>query len=132
MSILLIDDNPMNNYGYIDKLEKYYDVTVAVRLVSALRLIESRHFDIIIIDVMMPTQFLKSHNEAATGFEFYSERILPILNDQDSKPLILFWSRFGRTSFDEYFGDNKPDNVFFLHKNDDIDHLLKKIKLLLG
>lgn len=131
-AVLIIDDNPRDNSGYIDALKKIYNVDVAMRLVSAERLIQYRHYDIIIIDIMMPTQYLKSHSELTTGFVFYSERLLPILNDLDTKPLVLFWSRLRRTSFDEYFGDNKPDNVFFLQKNDDIDHLLKKIKLLLG
>jgi len=131
-SILLIDDNPLDNSSYIDALKKHYKVVVALRLTSAERLIKTHHYDMIIIDVMMPTQRLKSYNECTTGFDFYSERVLPILNNLDTKPLILFWSRFSRTSFDEYFGENKPDNVFFLQKNYDKNHLLNGIELLLN
>lgn len=50
-------------------------------LVSAKRLINFRQYDVIVIDVMMPTQRLKSHNECTAGFDFYSESLIPILND---------------------------------------------------
>ncbi len=131
-SILLIDDNPEDNSGYINVLKKYYNVDVAISLVSAKRLIKIRQYDVIVIDVMMPTHHLNSHNELTAGFDFYSEILLPILNDLDTKPLVLFWSRLYRDSFYRYFGDHKPDNVFFIHKNQNNDHLLKEIELLLG
>ena len=128
-SILLIDDNPLNNSGYIGALEGHYNVDVAMRLVSAERLIKSRLYDIIIIDVMMPTQNLTTHDETSTGYSFYYETLKPMLKDQ--MPIILFWSRLEEESFNRWFGEHKPDNVFFLHKNEDEDHLLKKIELLL-
>ena len=131
MSILLIDDNPKNNSGYIDELKKYYDVTVAMRLMSAERLMKSHHYDIIIIDVMMSTQYLKSNSELTAGFDFYSERLKPLLDNQNKKPLIVFWSRFYSDIFDMYFGEHKPDNVFFLHKDDNVNHLLNGLDLLL-
>ena len=130
-SILIIDDNPRNNSGYINELEKHYNVDVAMRFVAAERLLKSRHYDIIVIDVMMPTQRLENHHDERTsGFHFYRDSVRPILKDR--KPIIIFWSLFYDDCFDKFFGDQKPDNVFFLHKDSEDDSLLNYIELLLA
>ena len=73
--ILLLDDNPRNNSRYIKALEKEYDVTVALKMLSALRLLKTRIWDVVVIDVMMPTQILKEDNEMLAGFAFYEQEV---------------------------------------------------------
>ena len=73
--VLIIDDNPINNAKYIDVLKRDYDVSIAIWMRSALRLLKNSNWDIIVIDVMMPTQILSSDNEMRAGFEFYDSEI---------------------------------------------------------
>lgn len=126
--ILLIDDNPLNNFGYIEDLEKHYSVDVAMRLVSAERLLRSRKYDIIVIDVMMPTQRLGTHNETTTGFSFYKEK----LTKMNLNCIVVFWSRLGESFFKEYWRDNPPKNTFFIQKNDSNNHLTNKVNEILN
>ena len=69
--VLILDDNPRNNARYIDELKKEYEVTVAFKMIIALRLLKKKIWDAVVIDVMMPTQILKSDNEMKAGFSFY-------------------------------------------------------------
>lgn len=73
--VLIIDDNPINNSKYIDELKKVYDVTVALRMLSAIRLLKKSTWDVVVIDVMMPTQILSTNNEMKAGFDFYEQEV---------------------------------------------------------
>ena len=129
MNILLIDDNPRDNSGYIQELKKHHNVDVAIRVSSAKRLLEMKQYDIIIIDVMMPTQSLPTHSEMTTGYVFYNE----IISKLNLKTRVLFWSNLNEESCDKFFSNTTPVNTSFLHKDSlSDDHLLSYIDNLLS
>ena len=116
--ILIIDDNPINNAKYIDVLKRDYDVSIAIWMRSALRLLKNSNWDIIVIDVMMPTQILSSDNEMRAGFEFYDSEIKKL--NLSSK--IIFWSRLTDSCFDQNKYP-KSNGFYFVHKSEDANHL---------
>lgn len=116
--ILLIDDNPRNNSRYIKALEKEYDVTVAFKMLIALRLLKTRTWDVVVIDVMMPTQILKEDNEMLAGFAFYEQEVRKL----KLKCKVVFWSRLNDSCFDA--SKYPPSMGFrFVHKAEESDHL---------
>lgn len=123
--ILLIDDNPRNNSRYIKALEKEYDVTVAFKMLIALRLLKTRTWDVVVIDVMMPTQILKEDNEMLAGFAFYEQEVRKL----KLKCKVVFWSRLNVSCFDA--SKYPPSMGFrFVHKAEESDHLKKEIDKL--
>lgn len=123
--ILLLDDNPRNNSRYIKALEKEYDVTVALKMLSALRLLKTRIWDVVVIDVMMPTQILKEDNEMLAGFAFYEQEVRKL----KLQCKVVFWSRLNDSCFDT--SKYPPSKGFgFVHKADESDHLKKEIDKL--
>ena len=126
--VLILDDNPLNNSKYIEKVEQNYHVDKALKLVSAKRLIQSRDYDFIVIDVMMPTENYNIDDETTTGFVFYQTEVKGKVKNEHAQ--IVFWSRLEKDAFDEFWGDNSPNNTHFLHKTQDAEHLLNYIKYL--
>ena len=124
--ILIIDDNPINNAKYIDVLKSSYDVTVAIWMRSALRLLKSKKWDVVVIDVMMPTQILVTDDEMKAGFAFYDSEIKKL--NISSK--IIFWSRLSDSVFDpnKY---PKRCGFEFVHKSEDANHLKNVIDKLI-
>ena len=123
--ILIIDDNPRNNNEYILPLRKYFKVDVIMSLKTAERLIRVNNYEVIVIDIMMPTQDPAINNELETGLQFYKLRLAKLYPQQK----ILFWSRLTSESYDKFFSVNKPNNVSFLSKDrNDPSHLLNKIR----
>lgn len=125
--ILIIDDNPDNNEDYIMPVCKKYSVEVVMFLRSAERKLMHTHYDLIVIDIMMPSQNLKNSDEMRTGLSFYEEFILK--NSISSK--ILFWSRLPEEVFKDYT-KNKKGMLDFVQKTSDTDHLLRKVETLIG
>ena len=117
--VLILDDNPLNNKRYIEKVEQGYHVDPALKLVSAKRLINQHEYDYIVIDVMMPTENYDAEDETTTGFVFYQDEI----KDKDLKAQIIFWSRLEKEAYDTFFKGNPPANTHFLHKTQDEYHL---------
>lgn len=124
--VLILDDNPLNNKKYIEKVELNYHVDTVLRLVSAKRLIQSRDYDFVVIDVMMPTEKYDIDDETTTGFVFYQKEVEGKLKNEHAQ--IVFWSRLEKDGFDGFWGDNPPNNTHFLHKTQDAEHLLNYIK----
>lgn len=123
--VLIIDDNPINNSKYIDELKKVYDVTVALRMLSAIRLLKKSTWDVVVIDVMMPTQILSTNNEMKAGFDFYEQEVKKL--HLSSK--IIFWSRLNESCFDE--AKYPADKGFcFVHKSVESNHLRLQIDKL--
>ena len=123
--VLIIDDNPINNSKYIEELKKCYDVTVALRMLSAIRLLKKSRWDVVVIDVMMPTQILSTYNEMNAGFDFYDQKVKNL--HLSSK--IVFWSRLNASCFDE---EKYPASkgFCFVHKSEDSKHLKTQIDKL--
>lgn len=130
-NILIIDDNPLNVKDYIEPLKEKYAVTVNVSLKDSYRRIQMNHFDIIVIDIMMPTQWLKNRDELKTGLFFYIEKLREL--DKNNKRRYLFWSNLTQDTYDEFFKDTKPDNIDFVHKElRNIHHLYDKVVSMIG
>lgn len=127
--ILVVDDNPQNNSIYIDPLRQFYKVDVAMALSSAKRMMRNSNYDLIVIDVMMPTQNLSIDDELSTGFEFYKR----IVNPLDPNQKVLFWSNLTNSSYEKFFINDKKTHIDFLEKDHHNErHLLDKIKQKLG
>ncbi len=123
---LILDDNPENNKKYIEKVAQNYSLDIVFRLVSAKRLIQSRDYDFIVLDVMMPTENYEIDDETTTGFEFYKKEVEGKMKNKHAQ--IVFWSRLEKDAFYDFWGENSPNNTHFLHKTQDENHLLNYIK----
>src|SRR5207247_11405379 len=54
-SILIVDDEELNSEGLARRLQRYgYAVTVAKSGREAIELLGQRHFDLVLLDIMMP------------------------------------------------------------------------------
>lgn len=130
--ILIIDDNLYTNKEAISKVKdcRDYITQTTDRLWQAEELLQGYMFDVIVIDIMMPCKELKNKDELKAGLNFYEEKVKHIEGIENAK--ILFWSHLCSDVMDEFFGENKPDNVYFLQKDREDDaHLLNKIRELL-
>ena len=126
-NILIIDDNPHHYDDFILPVEEQYDVTVCMSLRDAERKILSYHYDLIVIDIMMPTIGVSTNDELKTGLYFYKEKLKPL---EKERPLLrfLFWSNLSQNTFDDFFHEDKPSNVGFVHKEPrNMNHLLEAI-----
>lgn len=127
--ILVLDDNPQNNSIYIDPLRLFYQVDVAMALSSAERMMKNRNYDLIVIDVMMPTQNLSIDDDLSTGFEFYKRKVKPLYPNLE----VLFWSNLTISSYEKFFKEDKKTYIDFLEKDNHKEkHLLDKIQQKLG
>lgn len=130
--ILIIDDNLYTNKEAISKVKdcRDYITQTTDRLWQAEELLERYVFDVIVIDIMMPCDGLKNKDELKAGLNFYEEKVKHIDGIENAK--ILFWSHLCSDVIGEFFGENKPDNVYFLQKDrNDEAHLLNMVKELL-
>ena len=94
-------------------------------MIIALRLLKKKIWDAVVIDVMMPTQILKSDNEMKAGFSFYDQEVKKL----NLKSKIIFWSRLGDTCFDTTkYPESK--GFCFVRKTEKSDHLKKEIDKL--
>ena len=100
--VLVIDDNPHSSHSYLEAVQSHFDVSVAYKIVTALRLIRERYYDYIVIDVMMPTQGMTSKYELTK---------------------VVFWSRLDKAVFTSFW-EYPPKNVSYLQKNVSPLHLL--------
>ena len=131
--ILIIDDNIYNYKDCINKVfdEGKYCTRSCSSLAKAEEYLGRYVFDVIVIDIMMPCPTLKNRDELKAGLNFYEEKMKQIDGIEETK--ILFWSNLSSHTFDEFFKDGKPNNVYFLHKDiDNENHLHEKIVELLN
>lgn len=111
--VLIIDDNPLNNEKYFSLVRETYDVDIEMTIDGAEYDLAGFHYDLVVIDIMMPVQGVKANNELSTGLFFYRERVegrYPGLK-------VLFWSNLTSEPYLQFFKDKKCDLVFFLQKN---------------
>lgn len=129
--IIIIDDNPENCEDYVAPLKGKYEVSISMSLRDAIRKIKMFDYDLIIIDIMMPTNGIKKKDELKTGLFFYEEYLKPL--EKEKELHILFWSNLSQRTYDDFFGECKPNNVDFAHKERrNKNHLLEKINELIG
>lgn len=130
-TIIIIDDNPLNYEDFIEPLREKYNVTVNISLRDSYRRIQMHHYDLIVIDIMMPTQWLNHKDELRTGLYFYLEKLKVL--DKDNKLRILFWSNLTEETYNEFFKNEKPENIDFIHKElRNTRHLYDKVVSMIG
>ena len=127
--VLVLDDNPRNNSLYTDPLAKHYDVEVLMAVSAVRRVMSHKKYDLIVIDVMMPTQDTGASSELITGLCFYKKSIV----DQYPQQKVLFWSNRSQEPFNQFFVEGKPDNVSFLRKDkNNPQQLLEEVIKIIG
>lgn len=130
--ILIIDDNLHNYRDAINKVmdKDGYCTTTCGNLKRAYDILQKRKYDVVVIDIMMPCPTLENKDELKAGLNFYEEKVKHIEGIENSK--ILFWSHLCSDVIDDFFCENKPDNVYFLQKDRDNEaHLLNMINELI-
>ncbi len=128
--IFLLDDNTAAFERSIEHLETRYEVMRCKDIISAIRRLQIRKYDCIIIDLMMPTRGLEIKDEFKAGFNFYLEQVK---RHQSNVP-VLFWSNLSDASFIQ-FKESHPDTcslLHFLHKTDDIYELESTVTEILN
>lgn len=114
--ILIIEDNPQCCEDHINVLKQKYDVSVTFSIYSAVRHLKLYYFDLVIVDIMMPTYGLDYKNEYTAGLDFYYLHIR--LNYPSMK--VLAWSA-ASSLFYSYIegkgGEKEFPNLYFVEKN---------------
>ena len=54
MKVLIVDDNPINQKFLYYSLKKYYEIETANNGLEAIRILEDRDFDVVLMDLSMP------------------------------------------------------------------------------
>lgn len=126
--IFIIDDNMAYLKKAVDNLESTYDVHRCQSIEKATRLLRSNKYDLLVIDIMMPTRGLIDKDEFKAGFNFFMEKV----NNSHPNVPILFWSNLSDASFTK-FKETAPSaaKLHFLHKTDDNTELLNEINKIL-
>ena len=127
--VLVLDDNPRNNGLFTDPLAKYYEVEVLMAVSAVRRVMSHKKYDLVVIDVMMPTQDTGASSELTTGLYFYKKSIV----EQYPQQKVLFWSNRSQEPFNQFFSDGVPANVSFLRKDkNNPQQLLDEVTKLIG
>ncbi len=124
--ILLIDENILENENFINVLRSNYEVDAVGYIKAArIRLQSPNDYDLVVLDVMMPTLGLFDLEETEgglkTGLVYYEKELKPL-----DVP-VLFWS--WNADFESEIEKKKNENIYskntdFLLKDNDINHLL--------
>jgi len=122
--ILLIDDHPDDYSDYISVLKENYDVDVTAYISTARIKLQPNKYDLIVIDIMMPTlgEDFKENEEDGlkTGLAFYEAE----LKGKSIPALFWCWNE----DFKKDVKDKKWDKTDFLLKETDDEHLLKGVE----
>ena len=124
--ILLLDDNIDACQSTVHVLEQNYDVVKCRDVITAKRRISIDRFDLMIIDLMMPTKGLSNSDEFSAGINFYDE----FVKDVYTCP-VLFWTNLSDTSFKAYKDKNQGAKIHYHHKGDNSGALLNAIHEIL-
>ncbi|MDR1202461.1 MAG: hypothetical protein LBL58_12670 [Tannerellaceae bacterium] len=124
--ILVIDENIKDYTNYIDALRTEYDVDDCGYIGTARYKLHKNNYDLIILDIMMPTLGLFPLEETTyglrTGLVYYEKELI-------LRP-VLFWSL--NSDFEKEIKnkkENDPDwnKTGFLLKDPDYKHLLNGV-----
>lgn len=125
--IFILDDNAMKLESSIAVLQNEFEVMCCRDIVTASKRMTRFSFDLIVIDLMLPTRGLEIANEFNAGFNFYKQYVE---KSQHGKP-VVFWSNLtdaGYTAF--MIREGNPTNLYFLQKGD-ANSLYNKVKKIL-
>lgn len=54
MKLLVVDDNPINQKFLFYSLKKHFDIEIANNGLEAVKVLEEKHFDVVLMDLSMP------------------------------------------------------------------------------
>lgn len=126
--ILIIDENINDYKNFINELKSEYKVEDVGYIQTARYKLKKFNFDLIILDIMMPTLGLfslkKTSDGLRTGFVYYEEELKKL-----NIP-VLFWS--WNSDFEKEIEGFKKENkdwikTDFLLKESDYNHLLNGV-----
>lgn len=122
--ILLIDDNPMDNSNFISVLQNEHDVYVTAYIDTArVRLSQPNRYDLVVIDIMMPTlgdfSGIETNDGLKTGLVYYEVEL------KGKGMPVLFWS--WNEDFKKDVEASNWEKTDFLFKDTEDDHLLKGV-----
>lgn len=126
--ILLVEDNPLSYRHIINPLRERYEVTIAFSLREAERLLMFKVYDLLIVDMMMPTAQFNEFQEFHAGLVFYDTYIRIKFPEMPT----IIWSVIN-DGFEDYknkkrdLGEN-VDSLYFCNKED----LLEKVDSILN
>jgi CheY-like chemotaxis protein len=126
--ILLLDDNTIACERSIRQLERKYEVCRCKEILIAARRLKIIKFDLLIIDLMMPTKGLNTTDEFNAGFAFYNQYVN---NDRKGIP-VIFWTNLSNNSFNAFYENHQQSNLLhYLQKSDDEMALLNLVNQLI-
>lgn len=126
--IFLIDDNIRSLDNAVEALESVYSVDKCQSNIKAKRLLSSVRYDLLIIDVMMPTMGLANKDEFRAGYNLFLE----YAQEKQKGVPVIFWTNASEESFKSVkslFQDIY--NIHFLQKSDDDNELLEEVNQIL-
>lgn len=126
-SIFLLDDNVMALDQTVEALKKEFQVTSCREILSAKRRLSLYKYDLIIIDLMMPTRGLANDDEIRAGLSFYEEYVAI---QQKGVP-VLFWTSLTKESFDSFLEGKKNEGLNYVQKGDGPASLIREIHKIL-
>lgn len=127
--IFILDDNALVLESIAPKLDRFFEVTYCRDILSAKRRIRLGKFDLIVLDLMMPTRGLDDKDEFKAGFSFYDE----VVKEMNLQTPVLFWTNLSNSSFNDFITrNNSAKNMYYLQKDNNTDTLVGKIKEIVG
>lgn len=127
--IFILDDNALVLESVAPILGKSFEVTYCRDILSAKRRVMLGKFDVIILDLMMPTRGLENKDEFKAGFSFYDE----VVKVKSTETPVLFWTNLSDKSFNDFKSRNgSAKNMYYLQKDNNTETLIRKIKEIVG
>ena len=127
--ILLLDDNMSVSESSINELSSVYDVERCKEIAIAVHRMKVYHFDMFVIDLMMPPKGLSIKDEFNAGFYFYEEYVM----DKYPQTPVLFWTNLNKNSYDEFMKRHHEKTwLSYLQKSEERMALVEEVNRILG
>ena len=108
MKLLVVDDNPINQKFLFYSLKKDYEIEFANNGLEAVNLLESKYFDVVLMDLMMPIMDGAEATLRIRESENHRNKYIPIIflttNDFENDRILCM-----KSGADDYL--IKPINV---------------------
>lgn len=109
--VLILEDSPYMVKSQISEVKKSYATQSVVLPETAIKCMDKVKYDIIVIDLTLPTKILSNKDGNRAGYSFYNQYV----KDRQPFAKIVFWD----WKTDKYFDSEKYNDkskFFYLHK----------------
>lgn len=79
MKVLVVDDNPINQKFLYYSLKKYHDIETADNGLEAVKILESRPFDVVLMDLCMPVMDGAEATRTIRNTDNFKNKDIPII-----------------------------------------------------